>query len=373
MKVGKWRKDKKATKQIVDVVNQIFEIANALNSLSKLTFDPSKIAQFDKNGILKGGVIKDIFNCITGIETKLHTFNETTGQGATYRRDQIKTRKRMRRNKRVLNKIDRVINKIADITESLNSIKEFKLTDKEQTELISSIGHIFGCVNTVDNEIRKFNGLAVTGGDNGTIGETSGLLDRLREIRAARKQRREYKHNAKTMSKVEACVLSVGGIVDALNSIKDFKVKQSDIETKLADIFGCVNTVATEINKSSINSLDDSVLNKFTPIVKTINEMVDPLKTIGETKPEIVSKNIDTYSNFIDKVNTVDVERLKTSSQMFEQMSKFSSSIKGDFDKLAESLSDKLLPVLTELKEVMSVLPEKIDVGFQNIAIIDDW
>jgi hypothetical protein len=49
-------------------------------------------------------------------------------------------------------------------------------------------------------------------------------------------------------------------------------------------------------------------------------------------------------------------------------MSKFSNSIRGDFDKLAEALSDKLLPVLEELKEVMSVIPEKIDVGFQNTS-----
>jgi hypothetical protein len=355
------RRTKRFMRQVNKTVNTIVKIADKLDKLSKIDIKQEKI-------IGKGGTIETVFSVIGDIETKLHTFNETTGQGATYRRAQINARKRMRRNKRVLNKVDKVINKIADITESLNSIKEFKLTDKEQTELLSSIGHIFECVNTVDNEIRKFNGLTVISGDNDTIGETSGLLDRLREIRAARKQRREYKHNAKTMSKVEACVLSVGGIVDALNSIKDFKVTQSDIETKLADIFGCVNTVATKINTSSINNLDDSVLNKFTPIVKTINEMIDPLKTIGETKPEIVSKNIDTYSNFIDKVNTVDVERLQTSSQMFEQMSKFSSSIKGDFDKLAESLSGKLLPVLTELKEVMSVLPEKIDVGFQNTS-----
>ena len=79
-------------------------------------------------------------------------------------------------------------------------------------------------------------------------------------------------------------------------------------------------------------------------------------------------KMLDNYVNFVDKVNSVEVNKLENATNMFKQMSRFSTSIKGDFDKLAESLSEKLLPVLEELKEVMNVIPEKIDVGFQSTS-----
>ena len=364
MNNGKWRKDKKAAKQIANVVNHILEIANTIKQLEKIEFNED-----NKNKLIGDkGTIPMIFECITEIEKKMATFNKDTGTGLTYRREQINTRKRMRRNKRVLNKVDKVINKIADIKESLLSIKKFTLTEDEKVGLIKNVGHIFGCVNTVDNEIRKFNGLTVLGGNDGTIGETKGFLDRMRERRAARKQRKEYKHNAKTMSKVEACILSIDGVVDTLNEIKEFKITEKDINDKIDNIFGCVNHVATKINASTITTLDNKAIKKFTPIVESINGMTDPLKIIGEADPSKTSQNVDSYIRFIEKVNTVEVEKAQKTAQMFEKMSKFSASIKGDFDKLAESLSDKLLPVLTDLKDIMEKVPEKIDASSQNIS-----
>ena len=53
---------------------------------------------------------------------------------------------------------------------------------------------------------------------------------------------------------------------------------------------------------------------------------------------------------------------------MFEQMASFSNSIKGDFEKLAESLGEKLVPVLENLREIMQEIPDKIETSSQNVS-----
>ena len=63
----------------------------------------------------------------------------------------------------------------------------------------------------------------------------------------------------------------------------------------------------------------------------------------------VLQKNTDNFIRFIDKANSVDVEKIKSIRDMFEQISGFSKSVKGDFDKLADVLSEKLVVILEKL------------------------
>ena len=62
-----------------------------------------------------------------------------------------------------------------------------------------------------------------------------------------------------------------------------------------------------------------------------------------------IQKNTDNFIRFIDKANSVDVEKIKSIRDMFEQISEFSKSVRGDFDKLADVLSEKLVVILEKL------------------------
>jgi hypothetical protein len=138
----------------------------------------------------------------------------------------------------------------------------------------------------------------------------------------------------------------------------------SGINKKVNSIVSGATSVIDLINNHDFGSIDDDKLE----ILEQITDIIEDFTDVNGENADGVVKVVNSYANFIDKVNTVDVTKLETSTKMFEQMARFSESIEGDFDELAETLSDKLLPVLTELKEVMSVLPEKIDVGFQNTS-----
>jgi cytochrome c556 len=102
-------------------------------------------------------------------------------------------------------------------------------------------------------------------------------------------------------------------------------------------------------------------------------------KKVAEAKKELKIKRnkilkdmgvkVGELNEFLkDKINTVEVKKLETSANMFKQMANFSSSIKGNFEKLAETLAEDLMPILQELKEIMGQVPEKLDTGFQNTS-----
>lgn len=148
--------------------------------------------------------------------------------------------------------------------------------------------------------------------------------------------------------------------LNTINSLPDL----SNVESKTVAICNAadkvINSITTPTNDAVATNNRLSVLERVTNMLNSIS--------IDTADVDNAGKMLDNYVNFVDKVNSVEVNKLENATNMFKQMSRFSTSIKGDFDKLAESLSEKLLPVLEELKEVMNVIPEKIDVGFQSTS-----
>ena len=171
-------------------------------------------------------------------------------------------------------------------------------------------------------------------------------------------------------------ISSVGWLSTALISIG----MVSNLAKHLNEINSLPNLDNIESKTTAICTAADKVINSITikpNDVKTTNTRLNILerfiKTLNDNafsseNAKNTEKVLNNYVTFVDKVNAVEVKKLENATNMFKQMSNFSHSIKGDFDKLAESLSEKLLPVLEELKEIMGVLPEKIDVGFQNTS-----
>ena len=244
-------------------------------------------------------------------------------------------------------------------------------------------------------------------------------------IDAAKMSKRQWRKSGKALSKVEATIATIYGITDTLNILKDFKFvegkdgikgtkdiiignvgivmdtvkeiagivngKNEDIKvnaddiaklTPLIDFINSLNTSFKDLaasNEVAIkNNIDNYIrlidrisivdVEKFSPISKHINDINNSVDLIGKINSKQFESNTNNYIKFVDKVNAVDVKKLETSAKMFEQMASFSNSIKGDFEKLAESLGEKLVPVLENLKEIMQEIPDKIEAGSQNVS-----
>jgi hypothetical protein len=89
---------------------------------------------------------------------------------------------------------------------------------------------------------------------------------------------------------------------------------------------------------------------------------VDPIVTQNQTR--ILDKHIE----FINKISSVDVEKLKTSANMFEKMAEFSESINGNFEGLAQTLNEKIAPLMEELKELLTGVQDKVEETGANMS-----
>lgn len=379
-KVGKrkrWKKDKKLLKNVDASVKEIVDIAKRLNYLQSITIDKEALLggfKKDANGNLipTTGSIGTIFDTINLIEDALTNFNKESGKGLTYRRDQVKTRKRMRRNKRVLSKVDRVINKLVDITEGISEIQSFNIDKSTFTTISNNIGHIFEVVEKIDGEIKLRNTAAV----KTESGEIVSLYSLLKEKRLARRNKKIAKHNSKSMTAIGQTMSTLADMIDAIESIKEFSwkdengqdIKDEAITGKIGIIFKTLNLITGSINTEIEKAPKTKDVEKLESIVNYISSFGDGAKGIAEVDSEKLGKNIDHYIRFVDNINSIEVQKIETATNMFKQMSDFSNSIKGDFDQLAESLGDKLVPMLEKLKEVMETIPEKIESSTSNIS-----
>ena len=420
-----WKQDKKVLKQVNRTVKTIAKIAENLNSLQNITLDQSTIISNVTSIMLFTQKLQDLMNKLLFGGTIDETDNtETSGNFITRNLGSIfhkgaadRMRKEMKSNKKVLNKVDKVINKLVGVGQSLVSIGELKLTDEFKTTIETNIGEIFGFIDYLEKKIYSFMSSKTIKSDQIITAEDV--------IGSSRKSKRQWKKSGKALSKVEATIATIYGITDTLNILKDFKFVEGNGDIKgtkdiiignVGIMFGAVEEIATIVNGKSDNikvkkndiakmmplvdfvkSINDGIkdlaasnetvvknnidnyirlidrlsivdIEAFSPISKHINDINASIDSVGKINSKQFESNIDNYVRFVDKVNAVDVNKLETSAKMFEQMASFSNSIKGDFEKLAESLGEKLLPVLEELKEVMSEIPDKLDDGFQNTS-----
>lgn len=414
-----WKQDKKVLKQVNRTVKTIAKIAENLNSLQNITLDQPTIISNVTSIMLFTQKLQDLMNNFlfgNDVESSENTNSDnnwlTRNLGSIFHKGAAdRMRKEMKSNKKVLNKVDKVINKLVVIGQSLVSIGELKLTDEFKTTIETNIGEIFGFINTLDIKIKEF--------------MHTEAVDPEKVIDAAKMSKRQWKKSGKALSKVEATIATIYGITDTLNILKDFKFvegngdikgtkdiiignvgivmdtvkeiagvvngKNEDIKVNadditkmmpLVDFINSLNTGFKDLASSNETAVKNNVDNyirlidrlsivdieTFSPISKYINDINTSIDSVGKINSKQFESNIDNYVRFVDKVNAVDVAKLETSAKMFEQMANFSNSIKGNFEKLAESLSEDLMPILEELKEIMEKVPTAIETNGANVS-----
>lgn len=195
--------------------------------------------------------------------------------------------------------------------------------------------------------------------------------------------------NEKKKGFLKSILSGLGSAVDMIASLPWLSTAMVSVGmvSKLAEQLTTINNIP---DVSNITSKTEAVCNAADNLIKHLttrpetggdienNSRIDiidrinmSIQSVGDIKPKqlkTINSVFDDYSKFIDKVNTVDVTKLETSANMFAQMARFSNSIQGDFKQLAETLNEHLMPVLQELKEIMSEIPDKLDTGFQNTS-----
>lgn len=363
------RKGKKFLRQVKKSVKQIFKIAQTLNALQKITLN--------KTTILTN--VQTVFEFVNDLNAKLDEFMKVepveanvTGNalmdkvigGALTRikqRANIKAEKRRNAQARErLNSVEKVITTIGNIIEAINSLQEFTLDEAAKSKVTKNMGMMFAFVDDLNIKITEF---------------MSATYDAKIPFLAHAAEKKKLKRTNEKLSKVEAIVVSLGSILDTIQSLKDAKL-DDNIKKAVTDNITNIFTLTTDISETVNENIEKlskttktkEVKNTLSPIIEHLTNLNDQINRTASIDSNGLKTNLDNFSTFISKVNEVDVSKVESIHNMFEKMADFSNSIHGDFDKLAEALSEKLLPVLEDLKEIMHDVPEKLDRGFQNTS-----
>lgn len=131
-------------------------------------------------------------------------------------------------------------------------------------------------------------------------------------------------------------------IAEALIKTEDLNTAISGMKTlnkSIEKIIPIIDNLQTIVDKGS--AIDSGIEN-----IKKIVDIQDSFAKIDNTK---LTKSTNNFAKFVDKANNVDTKKIKTVTEMFEKMAQFSESIKGDFNALADVLSEKLVDVLNKL------------------------
>jgi hypothetical protein len=364
--VSKMRKAKRYMRQIKHTVRTIFKIAKTLNKLQNIKLNESVILDN----------VTSIFSFVTTLDEKISAFmapepakaiddkNSTDSKNQskfleliTGVKNDIKTiynrklKEEQHADARVrLNKIQKVIKTLNNVGETLMMLQEYKLDTGEKSVILSNVDSIFTFIESLDKHIETFM-------------KPTETVEQIKEF----KNDLKHKENAnKKLSKIESIISTLGTITSTINDLKDIKIgnvndpkslagKVIDNTKNLFEVIDSVSTtIQTKMNEFDRNNIDFEDISEFsTPILKYISQLNNHFEDIAKVDSASFEKNIGNYGKFIEKVNTIDVEKTGKTAYMFEQMARFSESIRGDFDKLAEILGEKLLPVLEEMKSVI--------------------
>lgn len=404
---------RKTVEQVKKTVGYMAEIANSLMEIQHIELDTALI-------ISKVG---NIFDFITELNVKIEGFlnpkeeeNKTslTPEPGFFSRmfggtKAGATKRAYKKANKMLNKVQKVITTLADIGNAINSILELKLDVDTKNTITGNLGKIFEFIEELDSRIKELmRPEAVTEG--GAVGFLKSIH------RRAQKMKDDYNFNKadEKMSKIESVILSIQNIGEAFNTLKDLEFTETtkDVKGTKDKIIGNVNNIITTIkdiakqisdesasllveddyeyainglnsliefiNKSNeafkqIESIDNSnfdtkKLNDKIDIISRLNKEIRNFGGVKEKHAEQTKDMISSHIDFLNKINTVDVNKLKVSANMVESMAKLSKSIRGNFEGLAESINEDLMPVLEELKKIMETIPEKLEVGFQNTS-----
>ena len=164
--------------------------------------------------------------------------------------------------------------------------------------------------------------------------------------------------------KVKLIIESSYGVINSITSVEKVKIKDTKLLNKLSDSVEKVKNIATILNEIPNISNIDGKVSWVEKVSQTLNNIVD----IDKTKINNTNKMMKNYSDFVKRVGDVDVENLKTASNMFEKMAEFSQSINGNFEKMADTLNEKIAPLMEELKALLEGVGEKVEDSGKKVS-----
>lgn len=168
----------------------------------------------------------------------------------------------------------------------------------------------------------------------------------------------------------ESYLILISNTVDNMGKLMDRLTGMKGLDsTKLKNFEGISGLIIETINSITQNvkgSVEDTDI-RLNQMLKLQN-MISYFMRIKQADIKKAQEVTDKYISLLDKVNSVDLAKLQTTTNLFEKMAQFSKSISGDFEGLADTLNEKIAPLLEELKELMNGVQQKVEKTGSDIS-----
>lgn len=155
-----------------------------------------------------------------------------------------------------------------------------------------------------------------------------------------------------------------------INKVKEIDFPDSERERVNTSILntGRIIDSYNYLISEKINNIANVRRGKF----GILSSIIDEQQRFANINTEHIQQNTDNFVRFIDKANSIDVEKIRTVRDLFAEMTEFSRSVKGNFEKLADVLSEKLVKVLEKLSDTMQGINEESGSSeFDEVKVIN--
>lgn len=140
----------------------------------------------------------------------------------------------------------------------------------------------------------------------------------------------------------------VDNVVKKLTDIANSDVSL-DTETKITAIINSVTnitkTIQTELGNIAQDRLNLDNISSLVDSLVGLNDALDYSDSQTKNAPKIFAETV----KFVDKINGMDMQKLKTAENLFKNLADLSNNIRGNFQGLAEALNEDIAPLLEKL------------------------
>ena len=246
---------------------------------------------------------------------------------------------------------------------------------KKRIKIIKSIKKILQIIQSINQGINELAKQDIVKFDESFFGNINSNIKNLVMSITFDADNKELKKRIKIIKSIKKIPQFIKSINQELGEIANSGIVKFD-----KSFLGNINSNIKNLLENIKFGVDNKELKKRINVVESVENITKIIKStlmdieqIGKTNIGDFDKVIDSYVRFIQKIQSTDISKLKQATSMFEQMAQFSKSIQGNFDGLADSLNEKIAPLLEELKDLMEQIPSHIDTSAaQNTEAISN-
>lgn len=134
-------------------------------------------------------------------------------------------------------------------------------------------------------------------------------------------------------------------------------------ELTATDSFMNFDVYLSKMCQGLVGWYDDNLFKNLDDIEKAVDQLVDITKDMVKISGnieeldgtgEVFDKFIDGNVRFVDSINKLDTSKANALAHVFDKLASLSESLNGNFDKLADAISDKLINTLQQLNDTIS-------------------